>query len=146
MGFWWTIKGNETFNRSLRLKAHHLGYTLNQRGLFKTDFQDFNRHRSTKSIKGTRIASRTEAEIFKILQVDHLYVVYRGLFETLMSISIPDTHCICFFVLFFFTSRGQFIYLLSAIALLQMGPDDDVDDDGPSTILPYTRPPEQRNV
>ena len=57
--------GNDIFNRSLRLKARHMGLSLNQRGLFKDVIRD--RTTKLKLTCGERIASRTEQEIFEKL-------------------------------------------------------------------------------
>ncbi|GAA5988720.1 hypothetical protein JCM11641_005155 [Rhodosporidiobolus odoratus] len=59
--------GNDYFNRSLRLKARHLGLRLNQRGLYK------NVARGDKGVKlteGVRIKGLdTEEKVFKVLKV-----------------------------------------------------------------------------
>lgn len=57
--------GNDIFNRSLRLKARHMGLSLNQRGLFKDVIRD--RKTGVKLTAGERVASRTEQEIFEKL-------------------------------------------------------------------------------
>ncbi|TFY68645.1 hypothetical protein EVJ58_g880 [Rhodofomes roseus] len=60
--------GDDIFNRSLRLKANKMGYSLNQRGLY----QGIVRNPSNKLEKlneGTIIASETEEEILRILGV-----------------------------------------------------------------------------
>lgn len=54
------------FNRSMRLKARHLGYRLNQRGLFK----DVSRGRDgLKLTDGKRVECKTEQDIFALLGV-----------------------------------------------------------------------------
>ncbi|KIR53366.1 DNA polymerase lambda subunit [Cryptococcus gattii Ru294] len=53
--------GNELFNRSLRLYARKLGYSLNQRGLYRNVVRARD---GTKVLEGDRVASRTEEEIF----------------------------------------------------------------------------------
>ncbi|KAL0952633.1 hypothetical protein HGRIS_006880 [Hohenbuehelia grisea] len=60
--------GDDIFNRAMRLKANYMGYSLNQRGLFRGVVRD-PRDRRVKTNKGTMIASETEEEIFKILGV-----------------------------------------------------------------------------
>ena len=74
------------FNRSLRLKARKMGYSLNQRGLYKgviRDAQDRNKKLDNgetpppsgsrfnanqgPSFPGKLVASETEQEIFRIL-------------------------------------------------------------------------------
>ncbi|KAI0341157.1 Nucleotidyltransferase [Trametopsis cervina] len=57
-----------TFNRSMRLKANKMGYSLNQRGLYKDVIRDPS-NRLKKLHKGTIVASETEREIFDILGV-----------------------------------------------------------------------------
>ncbi|KAH9929394.1 uncharacterized protein B0H18DRAFT_996945 [Fomitopsis serialis] len=60
--------GDDIFNRSLRLKANKMGYSLNQKGLF----QGVVRNPSNKLEKlneGTIVASETEEEILQILGV-----------------------------------------------------------------------------
>lgn len=76
------------FNRSMRLLARHLGYSLNQRGLYTGVVRDpKNQQKITEGLcaifrcvfgsassharpfSGTLIASRTEREIFDILKV-----------------------------------------------------------------------------
>jgi len=83
--------GNEIFNRSLRLKARQMGYTLNREGLFAwspSTFQSKFNHLLTPSIANqfvhsspckTLAASRTEEEIFKILNVPFLLPHQRNL-------------------------------------------------------------------
>ncbi|KAK1217206.1 hypothetical protein PQX77_020159, partial [Marasmius sp. AFHP31] len=56
------------FNRSMRWKANQMGYSLNQRGLYEGVVRDI-RQRSVKTNTGTVLASETEQEIFKILEV-----------------------------------------------------------------------------
>ncbi|WVQ74353.1 hypothetical protein IAR50_003953 [Cryptococcus sp. DSM 104548] len=58
--------GNELFNRSLRLYARKLGFSLNQRGLYKGVVRGRD---GLKTVAGDSIASRTEEEIFDILGV-----------------------------------------------------------------------------
>ncbi|ORY79298.1 Nucleotidyltransferase, partial [Leucosporidium creatinivorum] len=58
--------GNRYFNRSMRLKARHLGYRLNQRGLYKDICLDRNGAAITE---GTRVECRTEKDIFDKLSV-----------------------------------------------------------------------------
>ncbi|RPD63457.1 hypothetical protein L227DRAFT_572605 [Lentinus tigrinus ALCF2SS1-6] len=60
--------GDDIFNRSMRLKARKMGYSLNQRGLFVgvvRDPSDWGR----KLCAGKLIASESEEEIFRILGV-----------------------------------------------------------------------------
>ncbi|ORY79353.1 hypothetical protein BCR35DRAFT_304784 [Leucosporidium creatinivorum] len=58
--------GDDHFNRSMRLKARHLGYRLNQRGLYK----DVTRGRDgTKLTEGSKVLCKTEKDIFKLLSV-----------------------------------------------------------------------------
>ncbi|KAI0087507.1 Nucleotidyltransferase [Irpex rosettiformis] len=57
-----------TFNRSMRLKANKMGYSLNQRGLYKDVIRDPS-NRQKKIHNGTLMASETEREIFDILGV-----------------------------------------------------------------------------
>ncbi|KAI0076868.1 Nucleotidyltransferase [Panus rudis PR-1116 ss-1] len=57
-----------TFNRSMRLKADKMGYSLNQRGLSAGVVRD-PQDRRRKLHGGTIIASATEEEIFKMLDV-----------------------------------------------------------------------------
>ncbi|KAF8326570.1 Nucleotidyltransferase [Cantharellus anzutake] len=59
--------GDDVFNRSLRLKARHDGYSLNQRGLFTGVTRD--PKTKVKLSNGIIIASETEREIFNILKV-----------------------------------------------------------------------------
>ena len=67
--------GNSYFNRSMRLKARHLGYRLNQRGLYK----DVSRARDgTKLTEGQKIDCKTEEEILRILGVPWRWVQYCG--------------------------------------------------------------------
>ncbi|KAI9606491.1 hypothetical protein KEM48_001858 [Puccinia striiformis f. sp. tritici PST-130] len=92
-------RNNEIFNRSLRLKARQMGYTLNQKGLFGSaptdDFQSrFNQlitpsaipsklaHSSSSSSSSSKtclVASKTEEEIFEILNVPFLLPHERNL-------------------------------------------------------------------
>ncbi|GAA6059307.1 hypothetical protein JCM10212_005887 [Sporobolomyces blumeae] len=58
--------GNDHFNRSLRLKARHLGYSLNQRGLYKSVIRD---KRGEKLTEGTMVDCRSEQDIFDLLKV-----------------------------------------------------------------------------
>ncbi|KAI0686927.1 Nucleotidyltransferase, partial [Cytidiella melzeri] len=60
--------GDDIFNRSMRLKANKMGYSLNQRGLYKDVIRDPT-HRQKKLSNGTVLASETEQEIFHILGV-----------------------------------------------------------------------------
>ncbi|KAI0277191.1 Nucleotidyltransferase [Russula aff. rugulosa BPL654] len=60
-----------TFNRSIRLKANKMGYSLNQRGLF-ADVVRSTGDRSVKTNAGHIIASETEEEIFRTLGVPWL--------------------------------------------------------------------------
>ncbi|MBW0462407.1 hypothetical protein O181_002122 [Austropuccinia psidii MF-1] len=64
--------GNDIFNRSIRLKARHMGYVLNQKGLFERPGQDHLIGRTTSGTKLFLVASRTEEEIFNILKVKYL--------------------------------------------------------------------------
>ncbi|KAH8988995.1 hypothetical protein EDB86DRAFT_3047487 [Lactarius hatsudake] len=58
--------GDDIFNRSLRLKANKMGYSLNQRGLFEGVVRSLE-DRAIKTNAGNVIASETEEEIFRIL-------------------------------------------------------------------------------
>ncbi|KAM0754669.1 hypothetical protein T439DRAFT_345536 [Meredithblackwellia eburnea MCA 4105] len=58
--------GNDYFNRSMRLKARHLGYRLNQRGLFKDVSRGQN---GLKLTEGTKVPCKSEQDIFKKLGV-----------------------------------------------------------------------------
>ncbi|BGP14260.1 hypothetical protein JCM10213_005848 [Rhodosporidiobolus nylandii] len=61
--------GNDFFNRSLRLKARHLGYRLNQRGLYKNVARGRD---GLKLTEGVRIEGLdSEAAIFKRLKVPY---------------------------------------------------------------------------
>ncbi|KAG6826943.1 hypothetical protein H0H92_013820 [Tricholoma furcatifolium] len=60
--------GDDIFNRAIRMKANVLGYSLNQRGLFEGVVRD-PRDRRVKLNRGNLIASETEEEIFRILNV-----------------------------------------------------------------------------
>ncbi|PBK99506.1 hypothetical protein ARMGADRAFT_919392 [Armillaria gallica] len=62
--------GDDIFNRALRLKANHMGYSLNQRGLWEGVVRDPS-NRTKKLNTGTIKASETEEEIFKILHVPY---------------------------------------------------------------------------
>ncbi|KAK8853367.1 hypothetical protein IAR55_004071 [Kwoniella newhampshirensis] len=55
---------NEVFNRSLRLYARKLGYSLNQRGLYKGVLRGRD---GLKTTEGEVVASKTEQEIFDVL-------------------------------------------------------------------------------
>ncbi|TFK48168.1 hypothetical protein OE88DRAFT_1647173 [Heliocybe sulcata] len=58
--------GDDIFNRSMRLKANKMGYSLNQRGLYAGVVRD--PHDRTKKIsEGNIVASEAEEEIFRIL-------------------------------------------------------------------------------
>lgn len=84
--------GNEIFNRSIRLKARHMGFILNQKGLFKSTPTDLHLKFSPliesssnsddvgmSSRKLVPIASKTEEEIFKILNIPYLLPHERNL-------------------------------------------------------------------
>ncbi|GAA5851288.1 hypothetical protein JCM3766R1_006052 [Sporobolomyces carnicolor] len=58
--------GNDHFNRSLRLKARHMGYSLNQKCLSKSVIRGKGGEKLTE---GTRIHVKSEREIFEILRV-----------------------------------------------------------------------------
>ncbi|KAK7448434.1 hypothetical protein VKT23_013697 [Stygiomarasmius scandens] len=60
--------GDGLFNRSMRLKANSMGYSLNQRGLYKNVIRKPGK-RTEKLDKGVIMASETEQEIFEILGV-----------------------------------------------------------------------------
>ncbi|KAH9985907.1 Nucleotidyltransferase [Russula vinacea] len=60
--------GDDIFNRSMRLKANKMGYSLNQRGLFAGVVRSTG-DRSVKTNTGHIIASETEEDIFRILGV-----------------------------------------------------------------------------
>ncbi|KZT01837.1 uncharacterized protein LAESUDRAFT_745291 [Laetiporus sulphureus 93-53] len=60
--------GDDIFNRSLRMKANVIGYSLNQRGLYAGVIRNPSDKRQ-KLNDGTIIASETEREIFDILRV-----------------------------------------------------------------------------
>ncbi|KXN90759.1 DNA polymerase lambda [Leucoagaricus sp. SymC.cos] len=60
--------GDDIFNRAMRLKANKMGYSLNQRGLFSGIVRDLKDSR-IKTNEGTLVASETEQEIFRILDV-----------------------------------------------------------------------------
>ncbi|KAI5480538.1 DNA polymerase lambda subunit [Pseudohyphozyma bogoriensis] len=59
-------EGNDYFNRSMRLKARHLGMRLNQRGLFGNVARD---RTGLKLTEGTKIDCPTEQDIFARLRV-----------------------------------------------------------------------------
>jgi len=63
--------GDDIFNRSIRLKANKMGYSLNQRGLFAGVVRSIE-DRSVKTNAGHIIASETEEDIFQILGVPWL--------------------------------------------------------------------------
>ncbi|KAM5541004.1 hypothetical protein V8D89_005315 [Ganoderma adspersum] len=58
--------GDDIFNRSLRLKADKMGYSLNQRGLYANVIRNKEREKVTE---GVLVASESEREIFDILGV-----------------------------------------------------------------------------
>ncbi|KAJ3850719.1 DNA polymerase lambda [Lentinula lateritia] len=60
--------GDDMFNRSMRLLASKMGYSLNQRGLYAGVVRD-PRNRTVKLNTGNLIASETEEQIFKALGV-----------------------------------------------------------------------------
>ncbi|KAJ7574847.1 DNA polymerase lambda [Mycena floridula] len=60
--------GDDIFNRSMRLKARRMGYSLNQRGLYEGVVRDPRRY-GAKLNMGTLKASATEEEIFNILDI-----------------------------------------------------------------------------
>ncbi|KAK4051868.1 hypothetical protein OIV83_002573 [Microbotryomycetes sp. JL201] len=60
--------GNDYFNRSMRLKARHFGYRLNQRGLYKDVMRDRN---GKKVTEGVREDCKTEKDIFEKLCVPY---------------------------------------------------------------------------
>jgi len=60
--------GDDIFNRSMRLKANKMGYSLNQRGLFAGVVRSLE-DRTIKTNAGNVVASETEEEIFRILGV-----------------------------------------------------------------------------
>ncbi|KAK0467096.1 DNA polymerase lambda [Desarmillaria tabescens] len=62
--------GDDIFNRAMRLKARHMEYSLNQRGLWEGVVRDTS-NRTKKLNTGTIKASETEEEIFKILNVPY---------------------------------------------------------------------------
>jgi len=58
--------GNDHYNRSLRLKARHMGYSLNQKCLSKSVIRD---KKGEKMTEGTRVPGvKTEQDIFRILK------------------------------------------------------------------------------
>ncbi|GAA5949248.1 hypothetical protein JCM3765_003343 [Sporobolomyces pararoseus] len=60
--------GNDHFNRSLRLKARHMGYSLNQKCLSKCILRGKGGEKLTE---GTRIEVKSEKDIFRILGVPY---------------------------------------------------------------------------
>ncbi|KIY71874.1 Nucleotidyltransferase [Cylindrobasidium torrendii FP15055 ss-10] len=62
--------GDDIFNRSMRYKASTMGFSLNQRGLSAGVVRDPSR-RSIKLNKGNIVASETEEEIFKMLNIKY---------------------------------------------------------------------------
>ncbi|KAK2460439.1 hypothetical protein APHAL10511_007604 [Amanita phalloides] len=60
--------GDDIFNRAMRMKAKVMGYSLNQRGLSAGVVRDPH-DRRVKTNTGELIASETEEEIFRILEV-----------------------------------------------------------------------------
>ncbi|GAA5848095.1 hypothetical protein JCM5353_006484, partial [Sporobolomyces roseus] len=61
--------GNDHYNRSLRLKARHMGYSLNQKCLSKSLIRD---SKGEKMTEGTRVPGiKTERDIFRILKVPY---------------------------------------------------------------------------
>ncbi|KAJ3526260.1 hypothetical protein NMY22_g10238 [Coprinellus aureogranulatus] len=60
--------GDDIFNRAMRFKAGAMGYSLNQRGLYAGIVRDPH-DRRIKLTEGHIVASETEEEIFKILEV-----------------------------------------------------------------------------
>ncbi|CAL1698496.1 unnamed protein product [Somion occarium] len=60
--------GDDIFNRSMRMKANKMGYSLNQKGLFAGVVRDPH-DRTRKLNQGTNIASSSERQIFEILGV-----------------------------------------------------------------------------
>ncbi|KAJ7730231.1 DNA polymerase lambda [Mycena maculata] len=62
--------GDDIFNRCIRLKANKLGYSLNQKGLFAGVIRD-PRNRTIKLNTGNLVASETEQEIFRLLDVPY---------------------------------------------------------------------------
>ncbi|KAJ3556163.1 hypothetical protein NM688_g2180 [Phlebia brevispora] len=65
---YYTEQGDDIFNRSMRLKANKMGYSLNQRGLYHGVVRNPS-NRLEKLEKGQILASKTEREIFDILGV-----------------------------------------------------------------------------
>ncbi|KAH9942097.1 hypothetical protein B0H21DRAFT_824163 [Amylocystis lapponica] len=63
-----SIQGDDMFNRSMRLKANVMGYSLNQRGLYAGVIRDPDDRRQ-KLHGGHIVASETEQEIFAMLGV-----------------------------------------------------------------------------
>ncbi|KAH8913955.1 Nucleotidyltransferase [Atractiella rhizophila] len=64
---WIYFTGNDIFNRSLRLKARHMGYSLNQCGLYKGVLRK--QAGGAKTTNGEKVAGESEEEIFRILGV-----------------------------------------------------------------------------
>jgi len=60
--------GDDIFNRSMRLKANKMGFSLNQRGLFAGVVRS-TKDRSVKTNSGHIIASETEEDIFRMLGI-----------------------------------------------------------------------------
>lgn len=60
-------QGNDFFNRSMRLKAGHMGMRLNQRGLWKDVARGPNRTRLTQGVRVPGV--ETERDIFEKLEV-----------------------------------------------------------------------------
>ena len=58
--------GSDYFNRSMRLWARKLGYTLSDHGLYPAL-----RHKNEKVWTGQNISCYTEEEVFKVLQLDY---------------------------------------------------------------------------
>ncbi|CAH7690508.1 hypothetical protein BY996DRAFT_4581478 [Phakopsora pachyrhizi] len=65
--------GNDLFNRSIRLKARHMGYRLTNHGLFKRKSNDeWVRSRGREEDDEFLVESRSEEEIFRVLDVKYL--------------------------------------------------------------------------
>ncbi|KAJ7092439.1 DNA polymerase lambda [Mycena belliarum] len=62
--------GDDIFNRAMRYKANKLKYSLNQKGLYEGVVRDV-QDRTKKTNKGNLLASETEEEIFRILDVPY---------------------------------------------------------------------------
>jgi DNA polymerase/3'-5' exonuclease PolX len=60
--------GNDHFNRSLRLKARHMGYSLNQKCLSRSIIRGKGGEKLTE---GERINVKSEKDIFRILKVPY---------------------------------------------------------------------------